>query len=307
MRYLTGRGPTQAVIVTTAVSLATIVVLGLYAARPAQAASVTLVGAGDIAGCSWNDDEATAKLLDNIPSNDFTVFTAGDNAYNSGTLTQYKNCYDPTWGRHKARTRPSPGNHDYNTSGASGYYQYFGAAAGPSGKGYYSYPLGDWHIVVLNSNCENTKVGGCSETDPQAEFLRDDLAAHDTTCTLAYWHHPVFSSGKHGNDPTMEPAFQILYDNNADLVINGHDHDYERFAPQTPSGTLDQSQGIREIVVGTGGAPLRGFATIRDNTERRNAKTHGVLNLTLNADSYSWQFMPVAGKTFSDSGTTSCH
>src|SRR5919107_6285606 len=155
VRYLTGRGPPQALIVTTAVSLATIVVFGLYAARPAQAAIVTLVGAGDIAGCTYNNDEATAKLLDTIPG---TVFTAGDNAYPRGTLTQYKNCYDPTWGRHKARTRPSPGNHDYATSGASGYYQYFGAAAGPSGRGYYSYNLGDWHIVVLNSMC--AKIGG---------------------------------------------------------------------------------------------------------------------------------------------------
>jgi hypothetical protein len=303
MRYLTCRGPKRAVIVTTAAFLATIVVFGLYAARPAQADMVTLVGAGDIASCSYNRDEKTAKLLDNIPG---TVFTAGDNAYPSGTFTQFQNCYDPTWGRHKARTRPSPGNHDYNTSGASGYYQYFGAAAGPSGAGYYSYNYGDWHIVVLNSMCELI-VGGCSATSPQAQFLRDDLAANLTLCTLAYWHHPVFSSGQHGNDPKMAWAFQILYDNNADLVINGHDHDYERFAPQTPSGTADPARGIREIVVGTGGARLRGFTTIRPNSEKRNAKTWGVLKLILNPDSYSWQFVPVAGQTFTDSGTTSCH
>jgi hypothetical protein len=302
-RYLTDRGPTQAVVVTIAVSLAMIVVFGLYAARPAQAATVTLAGAGDIAGCRYNADEATAKLLDTIAPG--TVFTAGDNAYPKGTLTQYKNCYDPTWGRHKAETRPSPGNHDYNTPGASGYYQYFGAAAGPPDQGYYSYNYGDWHIVVLNSMCE--LIGGCSSTSPQAEWLRGDLAANPTLCTLAYWHHPVFSSGQHGNDPKMAPAFQILFDNNADLVINGHDHDYERFAPQTPGGALDRSQGIREIVVGTGGAPLRGFATIRPNSEVRNANTHGVLKLDLSLDSYSWQFVPVAGKTFTDSGTTSCH
>jgi hypothetical protein len=304
MRYLTGRGPKRAVIVTTAAFLATIVVFGLYAARPAQADMVTLVGAGDIASCSYNRDEKTAKLLDNILG---TVFTAGDNAYPSGTFTQFQNCYDPTWGRHKARTRPSPGNHDYNTSGASGYYQYFGAAAGPSGAGYYSYNYGDWHIVVLNSMCE--LIGGCSATSPQAQFLRDDLAlaANRRFCTLAYWHHPVFSSGQHGNDPKMAWAFQILYDNNADLVINGHDHDYERFAPQTPSGTADPARGIREIVVGTGGAKLRPFATIRPNSEKRNAKTWGVIKLTLNPDSYSWQFVPVAGQTFTDSGTTSCH
>jgi hypothetical protein len=302
MRYLAGRGPKRAVVVTTAAFLATIVVFCLYAARPAQAAIATLVGAGDIAGCTWDRDEDTARLLDNIPG---TVFTAGDNAYPDGTLTQFQNCYDPTWGRHKARTRPSPGNHDYRTSGASGYYQYFGAAAGPSGRGYYSYNLGDWHIVVLNSMCET--IGGCSASSPQAQFLRNDLAANPRLCTLAYWHHPVFSSGEHGNDPKMGPAFQILYDNNAELVINGHDHDYERFAPQTPSGTLDRAQGIREIVVGTGGANLRPFATIRPHSQVRNANTHGVLKLTLTANSYSWQFVPVAGQTFTDSGTTSCH
>jgi hypothetical protein len=302
MRYLTCRGPKQSVIVTTAAFLAIIVVFGLYAARPAQAATATLVGAGDIAGCNWNGDQATASLLDNIPG---TVFTAGDNAYSSGTFTQFQNCYGPTWGRHKARTRPSVGNHEYQTSGASGYFQYFGAAAGPSGQGYYSYNLGDWHIVVLNSMCEN--IGGCSATSPQAQWLRGDLAANPIRCTLAYWHHPVFTSGEHGNNPKMRPAFQILYDNNAELVINGHDHDYERFAPQTPSGTLDRARGIREIVVGTGGAKLRPFTTIQPNSQVRNANTWGVLKLTLWADSYGWQFVPVAGQTFTDSSGTFCH
>ena len=301
-RYLTCRGPKRAVIVTTAAFLATIVVFGLYAARPAQAAIETLVGAGDIASCSYNRDEKTAKLLDTIPG---TVFTAGDNAYPSGTFNQFQNCYGPTWGRHYARTAPSVGNHEYRTSGASGYFRYFGAAANPSGKGYYSYNLGDWHIVVLNSMCEN--IGGCSASSPQAQWLRGDLVANPRLCTLAYWHHPVFTSGEHGNDPRMRPAFQILYDNNAELVINGHDHDYERFAPQTPSGTADPARGIREIVVGTGGAKLRPFATIRPNSEVRDANTWGVIKLTLNPDSYSWQFVPVAGQTFTDSGTTSCH
>lgn len=302
MRYLTCRGPKRAVIVTTAAFLATIVVFGLYAARPAQAAIETLVGAGDIASCNYNRDQATASLLDSIPG---TVFTAGDNAYPSGTFNQFQNCYGPTWGRHYARTLPSVGNHEYRTSGASGYFRYFGAAANPSGKGYYSYNLGDWHIVVLNSMCQ--KIGGCSASSPQAQWLRGDLVANPRLCTLAYWHHPVFTSGEHGNDPRMRPAFQILYDNNAELVINGHDHDYERFAPQTPSGTADPARGIREIVVGTGGAKLRPFATIRPNSEVRDANTWGVIKLTLNPDSYGWQFVPVAGQTFTDSGTTSCH
>ena len=302
MRYLAGRGPKRAVVVTTAAFLATIVVFCLYAARPAQAAIATLVGAGDIAGCNYDRDEATARLLDNIPG---TVFTAGDNAYSSGTFSQFQNCYGPTWGRHLLRTLPSVGNHEYRTSGASGYFQYWGAQVGPYGWGYYSYNLGDWHIIVLNSMCE--KIGGCSASSPQAQWLRGDLVANPRLCTLAYWHHPVFTSGEHGNDPKMGPAFQILYDNNAELVINGHDHDYERFAPQTPSGTADPARGIREIVVGTGGAKLRPFATIRPNSEVRDANTWGVLKLTLTADSYSWQLVPVAGQTFSDSGTTSCH
>jgi hypothetical protein len=284
------------------IAVAMVSFIGLYIERSAKAASVVLVGAGDIASCSSSGDEATAKLLDGISG---TVFTIGDNAYSSGTATQFKNCYDPTWGRHKARTKPAPGNHEYLTAGASGYFGYFGVAAGDPSKGYYSYNFGDWHIVSLNSMCE--KVGGCGATSPMVTWLKQDLAANPRKCTLAYFHHPLFSSGDHGNTPKMRPTWDALYAANADVVLNGHDHSYERFAPQNPSGKLDTARGIREFVVGTGGGSLRPFDDIQANSQVRNATTHGVLRLTLNPDSYAWKFVPVAGKSFTDSGSRSCH
>jgi len=255
-----------------------------------------LVGAGDIASCSFNDDEATAKLLDSIPG---VVFTAGDNAYPNGAIAEYTLCYDPTWGRHKNRSRPSPGNHEYNTLGI-GYYTYFGRLAGDSGVGSYSYDLGTWHIVSLNSNV-SMAAGSAQE-----QWLRADLAAHPTTSTLAYWHHPRFSSGEHGSSTAPQPLWQALYDAGADVVINGHDHTYERFAPQTPAGTLDSARGIRAFVVGTGGAALYQFPTIAPNSEVRDNTTRGVIKLTLHPTSYEWAFVPAAGGTFRDSGTGAC-
>ena len=198
------------------------------------------------------------------------------------------------------------GNHEYVTAGASGYFDYFGSAAGDPTKGYYSYNRGAWHIVVLNSMCEN--VGGCEDTSPMVTWLKNDLAANSANkCTLAYWHHPLFSSGEHGNNINMKPSWEVLYAANADLVINGHDHDYERFAPQRPNGTVDSARGIREFVVGTGGYSLRPFDAIKPNSQVRSANTHGVLKVTLHASSYGWKFVPVAGKTFTDSGRTSYH
>ena len=263
----------------------------------APSASVVLVGAGDIADCTTG--EPTAKLLDNIAG---TVFTAGDNAYTNGTASEFATCYDPSWGRHKARTRPAPGNHDYGTSGATGYYNYFGALAGPAGLGYYSYDLGAWHIISLNSNV-SMSAGSAQEV-----WLRADLAASTKTCTIAYWHHPRFSSGaSHGSSTMSAGAFQALYDAGADIVIVGHDHEYERFAPQTPGAAPDPVRGIREFVVGTGGAGLYSFATPLPNSEVRDNTSHGVLKLTLSDGSYTWQFIPVAGDSFTDSGSGTCH
>ncbi|HEX9546506.1 MAG TPA: metallophosphoesterase, partial [Acidimicrobiales bacterium] len=263
-------------------------------------ASVVLVGAGDIADCSGSGDEATAALLDNIAG---TVFTAGDNVYPDGTDAQFAQCYDPSWGRHKARTRPTPGNHDYHTSSAAPYYHYFGALAGDSGKGYYSYDIGAWHLISLNSNV-SMSAGSAQET-----WLRQDLAASTKQCTIAYWHHPRFSSGtQHGSLSSAQPLWQALYDAGAEIVISGHEHNYERFAPQTPTGTADPTRGIREFVVGTGGeSHYNDEGTPLPNSEVFNGTDYGVLKLTLSAGSYTWQFIPVSGGTFTDSGSGSCH
>jgi hypothetical protein len=261
-----------------------------------------LVGAGDIADCSYDEDEETAKLLDNIPG---TVFTLGDNVYPDGTDNEFTNCYDPTWGRHKARTRPAPGNHDYHTPDASGYFNYFGAVAGDTDKGYYSYDVGAWHVIVLNSSCG--EIGGCRQNSPQGQWLQADLAANPSVCSLAYWHKPLFSSGSHhGSSSAGQDFWQLLYDAGADVILNGHEHNYERFAPQDPNGTAAPGRGIREFVVGTGGASLYPFGTPQPNSEVREGNTHGVLKLALHPTSYDWEFIPVAGKTFTDSGSASC-
>lgn len=265
----------------------------------ARPTSAVLVGAGDIASCASSGDEETANLLDEISG---TVFTAGDLAYENGSAADFSNCYAPSWGRHKSRTRPSPGNHEYFTMGAAGYYDYFGAAAGDPTKGYYSYELGAWHIIVLNSN---VRVDAGS---PQEQWLRRDLANSSVRCTLAYWHHPRFSSGAdHGASPALQPLWQALYDYGADVVMSGHDHIYERFAPQTPAGALDMAKGIRQFVVGTGGASRDQIGLITANSEVRSSGAWGVLKLTLLPDRYEWRFVPVQGESFTDAGSASCH
>jgi hypothetical protein len=274
-------------------------------AGPASAAPIAvLVGAGDIADCSTDGDEATAKLLDAIPG---TVFTLGDNAYENGTATEFASCYGPSWGREpiKGRTRPVPGNHDYNTSGASGYYGYFGAAAGDPTRGYYAYDLGAWRVYVLNSNCG--AIGGCGAGAAQEQWLRADLAANPRACAIGMWHHPRFSSGEHGSSPATEALYQALYDANAELVLVGHDHDYERFGPQTAGGETDDARGLVQVVAGTGGTRLRQFGTIRPNSLVRNADTWGVIRLSLAAGSWSLDFIPVAGSTFTDTASGTCH
>jgi len=258
-----------------------------------------LVGAGDISSCRSTGTEATADLIEGM---DGTVFTTGDNAYPNGTSLEFNICYGLTWGLFKNRTFPAAGNHDYHTKDAAGYYNYFGPRAGDPSKGYYSYDVGTWHIIVLNSVLP---VNAGSE---QEKWLRADLAAHPSVCTAAYWHSPLFSSGvTHGSNPDMRPLWQALYDYGTDVVLNGHEHNYERFAPQDPQGSLDPKRGIREFVVGTGGGEKHYvFGTPLPNSEVRNSDTYGVLKLTLHPESYSWEFLPVEGKTFTDSGTGSC-
>jgi acid phosphatase type 7 len=267
------------------------------APESAVAASAVLVAAGDIAACNRTGDEATAKLLDNIAG---TIAALGDNAYPDGTAANFSQCYKPSWGRHLSRTRPTPGNHEYHSSGAAPYYSYFGSRAGPAGRGYYSYNLGSWHIVVLNSEANRSA---------QASWLRADLAANPRRCTLAYWHRPLFTSGSsHGPFTAMRPLFAILYDAGADVVLSSHNHHYERFSPQTSTGEPNSARGIRQFVVGTGGNGLYGFkSTPARNSQKRYNGGFGVLKLTLNDASYSWRFISVAGKTFSDAGSTACH
>jgi hypothetical protein len=260
-----------------------------------------LVGAGDIASCLLDTDEATASLLDDLPG---TVFTAGDNAYEDGTPTDFDDCYDPTWGRHRDRTRPAAGNHDWVTRDAAGYLGYFGAAAtNAEGRTWYSYELGWWHVIVLDSDC--VEVDGCGPDSAQGAWLAADLAANDARCTLAIWHHPRFSSGMHGNDPITDPFWRALHAAGADAVVNGHDHDYERFAPQDPDGAAAPT-GLREFVVGTGGAELRPFERSVANSVVRSSVAHGVLELTLQQSGYGWRFISIDG-SFTDQGSATCH
>ena len=270
---------------------------GLVTANPPQ----IFTGAGDISSCSNTGDEATAKLLDAIPEGN--VYNLGDDAYNNGTDAEFA-CYHATWGRHKGRTKPSAGNHEYNTSGATGYYKYFGAAAGDPTKGYYSFNLGLWHIIVLNSNITRS-TGSAQDT-----WLAADLAAHPNQCTLSYWHHPLYSSGSSAGGQSiasMKPFWDRLYAAHADLVLNGHRHFYDRMAPMKPDGTADPVNGIREIVAGMGGIGGGNVSGAFPTSEVRNGSTFGVLKLYLYDDSYAWKFIPVAGKTFTDSGSTACH
>jgi PKD repeat protein len=264
---------------------------------PAPAGEV-LIGAGDIASCSTDDDEATAALLDGIGG---TIFTLGDNAYASGTDAEYTDCYDPTWGRHKARTRPSAGDRDYMTAGAAGYATYFGAAAGASGKFYYSYDLGEWHVVVLNTKLTT------SQTQVMLAWLKQDLKANAKACTIAYWHKPYISSAA-GRDANRKPIWDLLYAYGAEIVLNADARYYERFAPIDPNEVPDASYGIRQFIVGTGGAGRASTpSTRRKNSEILSTGTPGVLKLTLRAAAYDWEFVPIVGMTFTDPGTGTCH
>jgi acid phosphatase type 7 len=267
--------------------------------------SAEVVAAGDIASCRTERDEATAELVEGI---DGTVLALGDEAYPKGSAANFEECYGPSWGRFKERTKPVPGNHEYYTEGARGYFEYFGEAAGDPEGGYYSFELGSWHVVALNSNCEEVR---CGPGSPQTTWLEEDLAANDEgRCTLAYMHHPRFSSGeKHGSTAGgVEKLWEALYEVDTDVVFSGHEHNYERFSLQDPQGRADPEGGIRQFVVGTGGGG--GEAPISDpiaNSEVRVVDTDGVLKLTLRPKSYEWKFVPVEGESFTDSGGAQCH
>jgi hypothetical protein len=285
-------------------------------AVPAVPASgqVTVVAAGDIAcdpaDAGYNGGAGTATRCHMLATSDVAlglspaaVLLLGDNQYENGALAKYQASYDPSWGRLKAVTRPVPGNHEYVTANAQGYFDYFGLAAGDPAKGWYSSDLGGWHLVALSSNC--AAIGGCAASSAQGLWLAADLAAHPGVCTLAYWHHPRFSSGPHGNDPLSQDFWTLLRSAGADLVLNGHDHGYERFAPQSPAGAADPG-GPREFVVGTGGKDLTSVTTVRANSEVRNYGSFGVLDLTLYPNGYEWRFLSDAGAVL-DSGHGLCH
>jgi calcineurin-like phosphoesterase family protein len=268
--------------------------------------------AGDIACAPGDSTSSTtcrdAKTSDIIVGGGGSAALAlGDLQYNSASLSNLRASYDRSWGRVKSITRPALGNHE---SSGNGYFDYFngsGAAngpAGPRGKGYYSYDAGTWHLIALNSNCARV---ACNAGSPQEQWLRADLAANPKTCTLAYWHHARFSSGYDGDNTFMQDLWNDLYNANADLVLAGHSHDYERYAPMNAGGGLDRTRGIREFVVGTGGAFFTGISNAKPNSEVRQNNTFGVLKLTLHPAGYDWQFVPEAGKTFKDGGSQACH
>jgi hypothetical protein len=284
-------------------------------ATPSPSSDRVIVAVGDIVcgsdtapgtPCRHRD---TAALVAQIRPD--AVLGLGDMQYEYGGMADFMRYYDPTWGVFRDKTLPVPGNHEYRTAQAHGYYDYFNglsAFSGPAGdrdKGYYSFDIGQWHVVALNSICG--PVGGCGDGSPQMAFLRLDLEHNRRPCTLAYWHHPRFSSGENGGEAQMGDVWRTLYEHRVDVVLNGHDHDYERFGLQTPEGVPDPTGGIGQFVVGTGGRDVRPFrAAVERNSEVRERSTFGVLRMKLRPGSYEWQFVPIAGQAFTDAGSESC-
>jgi hypothetical protein len=264
------------------------------------------LGAGVPSACR---QRSTSDLL--VGAGLAAVLPLGDTQYDNGSLSEFQGAYDPTWGRVKSITKPAVGNHEYNVGGAAGYFDYFdgvgavSGAAGDRGKGYYSFDVGAWHLVALNSEC--SQVGGCQTGSAQERWLKADLAAHPAKCTLAYWHRPLFNSSFTGSDTEVMPLWQDLYNAGAEVVLNGHAHDYERFAPQTPSGGLDAARGVRQFVVGTGGEDRHSIPSAVAHSEVHDTATFGILKLTLHPAGYDWRFVPAAGGSFVDAGTAVCH
>jgi len=293
-----------------ALAAAAVILLTAGACAAAPASAYTVYAAGDIARCkhpdpAWSGAAATAALVSAaLAANPRSaVLTLGDHTYPSGKAREFADCYAPTWGRFKDRTWPAPGNHEYYTPDAAPYFAYFGARAG---HGYYSLQLGSWRAISLNSNLPP------AEHAAQLAWLRDELARHQARCTLAYWHHPLYSSGGHGNIPKMRDAWELLYAAGAEIVLSGHDHDYERFAPQDANGRRDDARGIRQFVVGSGGAFATPFLWTKANSEVRDANHDGVLELRLLEDGYEWRFLPAAPERLpagaaSDHGSGACH
>jgi hypothetical protein len=279
-------------------------------AAPARAADPTIAAAGDIAcgpaetGVFPCQQVATSGLL--LAMNPTAVLTLGDNQYNSGSLSDYNAFYNPSWGRLKAITHPVIGNHEYGSANASGYFSYYGSAAGPKPGGYYSFDVGTWHLIALNANCDQVP-GGCGLGSPEEQWLKADLAAHPAVCTLAFEHQPLWATPTFA-EPRVLPLFQDLYDANAEILLTGHDHIYDRFAPSRPDQTVDNARGVQQFIVGTGGRDLSGLGPDNPNSQVRDNDTFGVFKLTLHPSSYDWQFVPAGGGGgFTDAGTRNCH
>ena len=279
-------------------------------AVPARAADPVIAAAGDIAcgpaetGVFPCQQVATSGLLLNISP--AAVLALGDNQYNSGSLTDYNGFYNPSWGRLKSITHPVIGNHEYGSPNAAGYFSYFGKAGGPNPDGYYSFDVGTWHIIALNSNCDRV-AGGCGVGSPEEQWLRSDLKAHPAKCTLAFAHHPLWATTTF-EEPRLKPMFQALYDNDAEIYLSGHDHLYDRFDPSNPDQGVDIPRGVQQFIVGTGGRDLSGLGPDNPNSAVRDNGTFGVLKLTLHPSSYDWQFVPAGGGGgFTDAGTRACH
>jgi hypothetical protein len=262
----------------------------------AESSDPVVLAAGDIADCNATGDSATAELLD---AHAGTILTLGDHAYEHGTAQEFADCYEPTWGRHKARTLPAPGNHEYHTPGAAGYFGYFGSAAGPGDRGYYSFDLGSWHLISLNSERDTGLEGA------QVAWLRNDLAATSADCVLAYWHQPRWTSGAYTDGAAVQHLWSVLYEAGADVVLAAHDHNYQRYPRMSSTGAVDNERGIRSFVVGTGG---RHRYALKPDARREGGSdgTWGLLELTLQPGSYSWRFLGVAGSTYTDSGSDVC-
>jgi len=284
-------------------------------APPVAGITSRIAAVGDIAcdpsSASFNGGNGTGVLCQQKATSDLVVnggyeafLGLGDQQYENGTFDAFMASYDLSWGRVKSITKPVPGNHEYDTANAAGYYQYFGSAAGDPAKGYYSYNIGEWHVVALNSNCG---VVSCAQGSAQETWLRADLAANPTRCALVYWHHPLYSSGQRGGNPDLRALYQAAYDGGVDVALAGHEHQYERFAPQDALGNLDAARGIRQFVVGTGGKSFYPIGTVRPNSERRITDTHGILEMTLQPDRYTWNFVPEAGRTVTDAGIQACN
>ncbi len=296
-------------LVAAAAAVGAYVLLVDRGAPPSATVKTTVfVGAGDIAECPTQGDEQTAELLDEIVADhpETVVYTTGDNAYQDGSYQEYLECYEPSWGRHKARTYPTVGNHEFKQTKAEGYHEYWGDRAGPFDLYYYSYDVADWHIIVLNSECHRVGCEFDSEDGAQVEWLEADLEASGARCTIALWHHPRWSSGRYSNDPEYDTFWRVLYEHDVEIVLNGHEHLYERFEPMDPDGDVDEARGIQQFTVGTGGANLRGFRDLQAHSAVRGSE-HGVLQFELRSDGYAWNFVAVEGANFTDAGSATCH